>query len=218
MLSSTGDQTIKAKLKATETIEVLGNLQCEDINGVNFDDFVYANEETPQEIQSPVQFSRKVVTTSLDIVEGSLNGINVSAVLNPREIKIQSSVQINGDVSANEVKVKVVNGIELGKLRKRYWTKSTDQAVEATVSMPFEVTVEGNVSAKTFLGKFINEDFLLTRANQSLDVDVFFASDVVLQNVEVLNLTDISGVSLKAIEEDLVKKKGDFLIRGNKVY
>lgn len=220
ILSISGEQVIRAKLVPNNnaTIEITGNLLCEDINGINFDDFLYANEHIMQDIQSPVHFKSKVNSASLTMTAGTLNGLNVSEVLNPREIRIHSNIQVAGNVSADEVIVKNVNGINLGALRKRYWTKSTDQNVNVNITMPFEVVVEGNVTTQTFLGKALDRDFFLTNANEVLDIEINFENDVTLmQNAEVENLKEINGVSLKDLDEKVVKKGGSFNLTGNKV-
>lgn len=182
------------------------------------DDFVYVDEDDLQVILGPVQFEKDLVVKHLVMDNGTLNGVNITSLLNPPSLRIDSQIQANGDLKAHAAHVKVINGFELSNLRRQYWTKSTKQSIDVNVRMPFEVIVKENITTKTFMNNSLERDYYRTKANETFDVDVTFTDDVIMQSDLIIrDLTDINGVKLQALDEDVVKKEGDFTVLGTKV-
>jgi hypothetical protein len=217
LLSKSGQQTIKATIDV-DVLEVKGNLVTPDINGLNVDDFVYTDEDNVQEVLGRVQFADALVVKNLIIANGTLNGLDVIKLLNPPSLRIDSQIQANGDLTAHAAHVQVINNVELSKLRNLYWTKSTNQTIDVNVRMPFEVIVKENVTTRTFMDRFLDRDFYKIKANETFNVDVTFKDDVTMHGDLIIHdLKDINGVFLAALDEDVVKKEGEFTILGTKV-
>lgn len=217
LLSKSGQQTIKATIDL-DVLEVKGNLVTPDINGRNVDDFVYTDEDNVQEVLGRVQFADVPVVKNLIIANGTLNGLDVIKLLNPPSLRIDSQIQANGDLTAHAAHVQVINNVELSKLRNLYWTKSTNQTIDVNVRMPFEVIVKENVTTRTFMDRFLDRDFYKIKANETFNVDVTFKDDVTMHDDLIIHdLKDINGVFLAALDEDVVKKEGEFTILGTKV-
>lgn len=217
LLSKSGQQTIKATIDV-DVLEVKGNLVTPDINGRNVDDFVYTDEDNVQEVLGRVQFADALVVKNLIIANGTLNGLDVIKLLNPPSLRIDSQIQANGDLTAHAAHVQVINNVELSKLRNLYWTKSTNQTIDVNVRMPFEVIVKENVTTRTFMDRFLDRDFYKIKANETFNVDVTFKDDVTMHDDLIIHdLKDINGVFLAALDEDVVKKEGEFTILGTKV-
>lgn len=216
-MSKSGQQTIKATIDV-DVLEVKGNLVTPDINGLNVDDFVYTDEDNVQEVLGRVQFADALVVKNLIIANGTLNGLDVIKLLNPPSLRIDSQIQANGDLTAHAAHVQVINNVELSKLRNLYWTKSTNQTIDVNVRMPFEVIVKENVTTRTFMDRFLDRDFYKIKANETFNVDVTFKDDVTMHGDLIIHdLKDINGVFLAALDEDVVKKEGEFTILGTKV-
>lgn len=216
-MSKSGQQTIKATIDL-DVLEVKGNLVTPDINGRNVDDFVYTDEDNVQEVLGRVQFADALVVKNLIIANGTLNGLDVIKLLNPPSLRIDSQIQANGDLTAHAAHVQVINNVELSKLRNLYWTKSTNQTIDVNVRMPFEVIVKENVTTRTFMDRFLDRDFYKIKANETFNVDVTFKDDVTMHDDLIIHdLKDINGVFLAALDEDVVKKEGEFTILGIKV-
>lgn len=216
-MSKSGQQTIKATIDL-DVLEVKGNLVTPDINGRNVDDFVYTDEDNVQEVLGRVQFADVPVVKNLIIANGTLNGLDVIKLLNPPSLRIDSQIQANGDLTAHAAHVQVINNVELSKLRNLYWTKSTNQTIDVNVRMPFEVIVKENVTTRTFMDRFLDRDFYKIKANETFNVDVTFKDDVTMHDDLIIHdLKDINGVFLAALDEDVVKKEGEFTILGTKV-
>lgn len=217
LLSTSGRQTIRASINV-DVLDVKGELECSDINGQNVDDFVYIDEEGSQVVQGLVRFENDLVVEHLVIDNGTVNGLDVIKLLNPGSLRIDSQIQIDGDLTAFTAHVKEMNGIELTNLRKRYWTKSTNQTIKVNVRMPFEVIVKENITTRTFMNRFLDRDFFLTKSNETFKFDVAFREDVTFAgNLTIDDLKDINGVTLQSLDDDVVKKEGDFQILGYKV-
>jgi hypothetical protein len=217
LLSKSGQQTIKATIDV-DFLDVKGNLVTPDINGRNVDDFVYTDEDNVQEVLGRVQFADALVVKNLIIANGTLNGLDVIKLLNPPSLRIDSQIQANGDLTAHAAHVQVINNVELSKLRNLYWTKSTNQTIDVNVRMPFEVIVKENVTTRTFMDRFLDRDFYKIKANETFNVDVTFKDDVTMHGDLIIHdLKDINGVFLAALDEDVVKKEGEFTILGTKV-
>lgn len=217
LLSKSGQQTINATIDV-DFLDVKGNLVTPDINGRNVDDFVYTDEDNVQEVLGRVQFADDLVVKNLIIDNGTLNGLDVIKLLNPPSLRIDSQIQANGDLTANAAHVQVINNVELSKLRNLYWTKSTNQTIDVNVRMPFEVIVKENVTTRTFMDRFLDRDFYKIKANETFNVDVTFKDDVTMHGDLIIHdLKDINGVFLAALDEDVVKKEGEFTILGTKV-
>jgi hypothetical protein len=217
LLSKSGQQTIKATIDV-DVLDVKGNLVTPDINGRNVDDFVYTDEDNVQEVLGRVQFADALVVKNLIIANGTLNGLDVIKLLNPPSLRIDSQIQANGDLTAHAAHVQVINNVELSKLRNLYWTKSTNQTIDVNVRMPFEVIVKENVTTRTFMDRFLDRDFYKIKANETFNVDVTFKDDVTMHGDLIIHdLKDINGVFLAALDEDVVKKEGEFTILGTKV-
>jgi hypothetical protein len=217
LLSKSGQQTIKATIDV-DFLDVKGNLVTPDINGRNVDDFVYTDEDNVQEVLGRVQFADALVVKNLIIANGTLNGLDVIKLLNPPTLRIDSQIQANGDLTAHAAHVQVINNVELSKLRNLYWTKSTNQTIDVNVRMPFEVIVKENVTTRTFMDRFLDRDFYKIKANETFNVDVTFKDDVTMHGDLIIHdLKDINGVFLAALDEDVVKKEGEFTILGTKV-
>lgn len=217
LLSKSGQQTINATIDV-DFLDVKGNLVTPDINGRNVDDFVYTDEDNVQEVLGRVQFADDLVVKNFIIDNGTLNGLDVIKLLNPPSLRIDSQIQANGDLTANAAHVQVINNVELSKLRNLYWTKSTNQTIDVNVRMPFEVIVKENVTTRTFMDRFLDRDFYKIKANETFNVDVTFKDDVTMHGDLIIHdLKDINGVFLAALDEDVVKKEGEFTILGTKV-
>lgn len=217
LLSKSGQQTIKATIDV-DVLDVEGNLVTPDINGRDVNDFVYTDEDKVREVLGRVQFADDLVVKNLIIENGTLNGLDVIKLLNPSSLRIDSQIQANGDLTAHAAHVQVINNVELSKLRNLYWTKSTNQTIDVSVRMPFEVIVKENVTTRTFLNRFLNRDFYTVKANETFNVDVTFKDDVTMHGDLIIHdLKDINGVFLEALDEDVVKKEGEFAILGTKV-
>lgn len=216
-MSKSGQQTINATIDV-DVLDVIGNLVTQDINGQDVDDFVYTDEDTVQEVLGRVQFADDLVVKNLIIANGTLNGVDVIKLLNPPSLRIDSQIQANGDLTAHAAHVQVINNVELSKLRNLYWTKSTNQTIDVNVRMPFEVIVKENVTTRTFMDRFLDRDFYKIKANETFNVDVTFKDDVTMHGDLIIHdLKDINGVFLAALDEDVVKKEGEFTILGTKV-
>jgi hypothetical protein len=171
-----------------------------------------------QEVLGRVQFADALVVKNLIIANGTLNGLDVIKLLNPPSLRIDSQIQANGDLTAHAAHVQVINNVELSKLRNLYWTKSTNQTIDVNVRMPFEVIVKENVTTRTFMDRFLDRDFYKIKANETFNVDVTFKDDVTMHGDLIIHdLKDINGVFLAALDEDVVKKEGEFTILGTKV-
>jgi hypothetical protein len=217
LLTKSGQQTIKVTIDV-DVLDVKGNLVTPDINGRNVDDFVYTDEDNVQEVLGRVQFADALVVKNLIIANGTLNGLDVIKLLNPPSLRIDSQIQANGDLTAHAAHVQVINNVELSKLRNLYWTKSTNQTIDVNVRMPFEVIVKENVTTRTFMDRFLDRDFYKIKANETFNVDVTFKDDVTMHGDLIIHdLKDINGVFLAALDEDVVKKEGEFTILGTKV-
>jgi hypothetical protein len=217
LLTKSGQQTIKVTIDV-DVLDVKGNLVTPDINGRNVDDFVYTDEDNVQEVLGRVQFADALVVKNLIIANGTLNGLDVIKLLNPPTLRIDSQIQANGDLTAHAAHVQVINNVELSKLRNLYWTKSTNQTIDVNVRMPFEVIVKENVTTRTFMDRFLDRDFYKIKANETFNVDVTFKDDVTMHGDLIIHdLKDINGVFLAALDEDVVKKEGEFTILGTKV-
>lgn len=217
LLSKSGQQTINATIDV-DFLDVKGNLFTPNINGRNVDDFVYTDEDNVQEVLGRVQFADDLVVKNFIIDNGTLNGLDVIKLLNPPSLRIDSQIQANGDLTANAAHVQVINNVELSKLRNLYWTKSTNQTIDVNVRMPFEVIVKENVTTRTFMDRFLDRDFYKIKANETFNVDVTFKDDVTMHGDLIIHdLKDINGVFLAALDEDVVKKEGEFTILGTKV-
>lgn len=216
-MTKSGQQTIKVTIDV-DVLDVKGNLVTPDINGRNVDDFVYTDEDNVQEVLGRVQFADALVVKNLIIANGTLNGLDVIKLLNPPTLRIDSQIQANGDLTAHAAHVQVINNVELSKLRNLYWTKSTNQTIDVNVRMPFEVIVKENVTTRTFMDRFLDRDFYKIKANETFNVDVTFKDDVTMHGDLIIHdLKDINGVFLAALDEDVVKKEGEFTILGTKV-
>lgn len=216
-MTKSGQQTIKVTIDV-DVLDVKGNLVTPDINGRNVDDFVYTDEDNVQEVLGRVQFADALVVKNLIIANGTLNGLDVIKLLNPPSLRIDSQIQANGDLTAHAAHVQVINNVELSKLRNLYWTKSTNQTIDVNVRMPFEVIVKENVTTRTFMDRFLDRDFYKIKANETFNVDVTFKDDVTMHGDLIIHdLKDINGVFLAALDEDVVKKEGEFTILGTKV-
>lgn len=217
LLSTSGQQTVRATIDV-DVLDIQGNINCPDINGRNVNDFVYTDESDVQVVLGRVRFSNDLIVKNLVMENGSLNGLNVIALLDPPSLQIDSRIQANGDLAAHAAHVQRINNIDLSKLPQNYWTKSTDQSINVNVRMPFEVVIKENVTTRTFMEKFLDRDFFLTKANQTFNVQVEFTDDVTMHGDLVIhNLKDINGVTLESLDEDVVKKEGDFHVYGSKV-
>lgn len=217
VLSTSGRQTIKATIDV-DILEVKGDLECPDINGQNVNDFVYIDEEGLQTVQGRLQFNNNLIIKQLVIDNGTLNGLDVVDLFDPPSLRIDSQIQANGDLTAHAAHVKTMNGLELSDLRRHYWTKSTNQTIQVNVRMPFEVVVKENITTRTFMNRSLERDFFFTKANETFNVDTAFTSDVTISSDLIIDdLKDINGVTLQALDEDVVKKEGDFQILGSKV-
>ena len=195
-----------------------GNLDTPDINGRDVDDFVYTDEDDVQVALGRVQFADDLVVKNFIVENGTLNGLDVIKLLNPPSLRIDSQIQVNGDLSAHAAHVQVINNIELSKLRNLYWTKSTNQTIDVNVRMPFEVVIKENITTRTFMGRILDRDFYMVKANETFNVDVTFKDDVTVHSDLIIHdLQDINGVFLQALDEDVVKKEGEFEIFGTKV-
>jgi hypothetical protein len=217
LLSKSGQQTIRATIDV-DVLEVKGNLDSPNINGRDVDDFMYTDEDDLQIALGRLRFASDVVVKNLKVENGTLNDLDVIKLLNPPSLRIDSQIQANGDLTAHAAHVQVINNVELSKLRNQYWTKSTNQSIDVNVRMPFEVIVKENITTRTFMGRFLDRDFFMVKANETFNVDVAFKDDVVMRSDLIIHdLKDINGVFLQALDEDVVKKEGDFQILGSKV-
>ena len=82
------------------------------------------------------------------------------------------------------------------------------------------VRMTGDVKAETFLGRPLDE-FLQTKSDERIEADVIFAGDVdVSGRLTVPSDEDgivIHGLNLGYLDKDVVKKVGQFQVRGTKV-
>jgi hypothetical protein len=217
LLSKSGQQTIRATIDV-DVLDVKGNLDSPYINGQDVDDFWYTDEDNLQVALGRLHFANDVVVKNLNIENGTLNNFDVVKLLNPPSLRIDSKIQANGDLTAHAAHVKVINNIELSKLRNQYWTKSTNQSIDVNVRMPFEVIAKENITTRTFMDRFLDRDFYMVKANETFKVDVVFKDDVTMHgHLIIQDLKDINGVFLDALNEDVVRKEGDFDILGTKV-
>ena len=216
LLSTSGHQTIRASIDV-DVLEVKGNLECPDINGQDVDDFVYTDEDDLQVVLGRVQFEKDLVVKHLVMDNGTLNGVDVISLLNPPSLRIDSQIKADGDFTAHAAHVSNINGIELSKLRSQYWTKSTKQSIDVNVRMPFEVIVKEDITTKTFMNHSLERDFYRTKANETFLADVTFTDVIMQSDLIIQDLRDINGVTLQALDEDVVKKEGDFTLLGTKV-
>lgn len=217
LLSTSGQQTIRATIEV-DVLDIKGNLQSPDINGQDVSDFVFTDEEETQVVQGPLQFEKNLTMANLNLENGTLNGLNVTQIMNPDSLRIDSQIQTNQDFTVDTVHVKTINGVELSELRSQYWTKSTDQNITVNVRMPFEVIAKENITTKTFMDHYLDRDFFFVDANETFNMEVVFTDDVVMLGDLVINdLKDINGVMLQALDGDVVKKEGEFQILGYKV-
>lgn len=217
LLSRSGQQTIRATVDV-DVLEVKGNLDSPDINGRDVDDFLYTDEDDIQFALGQLRFADDVVIKNLNIENGTLNKLDVIKLLNPPSLRIDSLIQANGDLTAHAAHVQVINNVELSNLRNQYWTKSTNQSIDVNVRMPFEVIVKENITTRTFMGRFLDRDFYMVKANETFNVDVAFKDDVTMRSDLIIHdLRDINGVFLQHLDEDVVKKEGEFQIIGSKV-
>ena len=153
--------------------------------------------------------------------DGTLNDLDVIHLLDPPELRIDSPLEVTGNWTVIGAQVLGINQTDLRDLRGRYWTKSTDQTIRVNhLKMPFEVTVEGNVTTKTFLGRPLDgNNFYLTGANESFSDNIVFMQDVfVLGDLKIANLTTINNISLRDFADNVVLKEGSFQLIGTKVY
>lgn len=218
LMSTSGQQTILASIEV-DVLDVQGNIDCPDINGRNVDDFLYTDEDDMQIVLGRVRFSDDLIIKNLVMENGSLNGVDVIMLLDPPSLRIDSKIQANGDLAAHAAHVQRINNIDLSKLPQNYWTKSTDQSIPVNVRMPFEVIMKENVTTRTFMDRFLDRDFFLTKTNQTFNVEVQFEDDVTVHGDMVIHdLTDINGVTLESLDEDVVKKEGDFHVSGTKTF
>ena len=216
LLSTSGEQTIRATIEV-DILDVRGDLECSDINGENVSNFVYIDERELQVISSPILFKNDLIIDDLTMERGTLNNLDIIDLLNPKTLRIDSQIQANGDLTAHAAHVKVINGIELSNIRRDYWTKTTDQSISVKVRIPSEVVIKGNVTTGTFMGHSTDRGFYKTTANESFNDEVAFGDDVTMIDLVVKDLNEINGVTLQALDEDVVKKDGDFQIVGTKV-
>ncbi|XP_057372863.1 uncharacterized protein LOC130693696 [Daphnia carinata] len=218
LLSTSGQQTILASIEV-DVLDVQGNIDCPDINGRNVDDFLYTDEDNMKIALGRVRFSDDLTVKNLVVENGSLNGVDVITLLDPPSLRIDSKIYANGDLAAHAAHVQKINKIDLSKLSQNYWTKSTDQTIPVNVRMPFEVVMKENVTTRTFMERFLDRDFFLTKTNQTFNVDVQFTDDVTVHGDMVIrDLKDINGVTLESLDEDVVKKEGDFHVSGTKTF
>lgn len=216
LLSTSGQQTIRATVEV-DVLDIKGNLECSDVNGLDVNDFIYIDEEETQLVQGRLQFDQDVAVSHLRMKNGTLNGLDVIQLLNPERIRIDSQIQTDGDFTANTAHVQTINGVELSELGAHYWTKSTDQTVPVNVRMPFEVIMKENVTTTTFMDRYLDRDFFLVDANETFNMEVVFSDDVtMLSDLVIQDLKDINGVMLQALDGDVVKKDGEFQILGLK--
>ena len=82
------------------------------------------------------------------------------------------------------------------------------------------VRMTGDVKAETFLGRPLDE-FLQTKSDERIEADVIFAGDVDVSGRLTVPSDDdeivIHGVNLGSLDKDVVKKVGQFQVRGTKV-
>jgi len=221
LLSTSGNQIIRANVDI-DTIHVSSDLESHDINGVDLDDLLYVDDVNSEQLVSGrILFGTNVTIQHLVMEDGTLNDLDVIHLLDPPELRIDSPLEVTGNWTVVGAQVLGINQTDLRDLRGRYWTKSTDQTIRVNhLKMPFEVTVEGNVTTKTFLGRPLDgNNFYLTGVNESFSDNIVFMQDVfVLGDLKVDNLTTINNISLRDFADNVVLKEGSFQLIGTKVY
>lgn len=221
LLSTSGNQIIRADVNI-DTIHISSDLESHDINGVDLDDLLYVNDiDSEQPVSGRILFGQNVTIQHLVMEDGTLNDLDVIHLLDPPELRIDSPLEVVGNWSVIGAQVIGINHTDLRDLRGRFWTKSTDQIIRVNhLKMPFEVTVEGNVTTKTFLGRPLDgNNFYLTGANESFSDNIVFMQDIfVLGDLKVDNLTTINNISLRDFADNVVLKEGSFQLIGTKVY
>lgn len=220
LLSTSGDQAIGAAIEV-DVVNVIGELDCHDINGVDLSDLLYVDGTEEQIVVGRVRFESDVEVGHMVMENGTLNDLDVIDLLDPPSLRIDSPIHVTGDWKMASAVVAAINDTDLRDLRSHFWTKSTDQTIPTgtDVRMPFDVFVTGNVTTHTFLGRPLDgSNFYMTAADETLDFDLVFSEDVVvIGNMTVDNLKSINNVSLQSFADDVVLKTGTFQLIGTKV-
>ena len=122
-------------------------MTCDDVNGVNLDNVVYADEAFNQQtISSAVHFSEEVTVSELHLEPGAtLNDVDLPALMSTPTLVIDSGVNVTGSATVESMSVRNLNGFDPAQLDQRFWTKSTDQEIPVRVRMPgAQVHIAGN--------------------------------------------------------------------------
>ena len=201
-----------------DTIEVIGNVTCADIEKVDFNDLFFIDDSDTTSLRQPLLFANDVSIHHLLVKDGKLNDFNIERLLDPRTLRIDSKVIVDGNVTVHSMEATVINGLDITNLESKYWTKSTEQVIDVGVTWPTAVKVTGNITTKTFQNRSLPQDFYLTSTDEKISSDVVFNDVMTVEgHLTVDNLETIGGVDLHALDNDVVKKEGHFHIAGTKV-
>lgn len=207
-----------------DSIESTGDVVCADVNQLDFDDVVLTAADVGASVAGPVRFTDGLAVDQLDVDDGALlNNVDLAELLNPLKVVVNSAVLVGGDADIERLRAPSLNDFDVSDLRRRFWTKSSDQDVDVELYVPTNVSrVAGDVSAATFLGRSLDDGFVRTARDATLTSDVTFGAGVAVADRMTLAETagapmNVHGVDLDTLHDQVVRRRGRYRVRGTKV-
>lgn len=204
-------------------VDVTGDIICDDINGIDIsEEAVFITGD--QTIEGRVIFETDVTVENQVFMEefAEINGVDPSDLKNgmdgsgvvfiDKDIVVEGSLSVKGNVSA-----RIVNDIVLTGFEDNYWRKTKDQKILFNTQMP-SASFNSELTVGTLNG-IKTSDYLHTIGDQIVTGQYIFDDTVTIKGDLVMaDFKTIDGVDVSELELDIVTLDGDQTLTGFNIF